>query len=582
MSSMPDLAEISVIRDRLCAVASRLEADALYPHDAMNLVGVLRSIINTASAMEASVAERVAQGRAWERNGARRPEDWLAGATGTSPGEAREAIETARRRKTQPALDAASKQGEVSPQQAAAVGKAAQANPAKEDELVGKAKAKKGTLRDLREECERVKAEAETDPDGAHRRRRSARHLRKRTCDDGSTEVIHHSTADETAEIWAGCEAVAQRLFLEERRRGIRRPHGQRMADALLILMRIARGELDPRAADEPTATDARPPEAQPTGGTCGQEAGSTSPSASVGADPAPAPAGGDTAPEPTGGGPASAPADGDPGPASVDGGPAASPTGGDRETSPRVGGSDPAPTGAGRARERLAAAHPPDALPLFGLSRPPDRPPDPDRPRPPLIPTGTDHTDAEPDLTDLARAALGRGLDTKILIRVDHAALTRGGIADDEVCEIAGVGPVPVSHVRSLIEAGDPFIATLVTKGVDVTTVAHAGRRANAVQTTALDWAQPGCSNETCDNTVGLEVDHRHDYAHTRTTFLPWLDRLCSADHDKKTRLGWALVHGTGRRAFVAPGDVRHPGQVEPDRQKVSCDSSSGTRLTV
>ena len=170
-----------------------------------------------------------------------------------------------------------------------------------------------------------------------------------------------------------------------------------------------------------------------------------------------------------------------------------------------------------------------------------------------------------------MAGAALERGLDTKILIRIDHAALLRGHTDTDEVCEIAGVGPVPVSHVRALIETGDPFIAALVTNGVDVTTVAHAGRRANAAQATALDWAQPGCSNETCDLTVGLQVDHRHDYADTRTTFLPWLDRLCSADHDRKTRLGWALVEGTGRRAFVAPDDPRHPRHVRSDRHRAS-----------
>ncbi len=543
--SMGDVAEIAVLRDRLCDVAARFETDSLYPHDAMNVVGVLRSIINTASALEASAAERVAQGRAWERGGARRPEDWLAGATGTSPGEAREAIDTARRRKTQSALDAASKQGEVSPRQAAAVGKAAEANPAKEAELVGKAKAKKGTLRDLREECARVTAEAESDPDGAHRRRREGRHLRKRRCDDGSTEVIHHSTADETAEIWASCEAVANRLFLEERRRGVRRPHGQRMADALVILMRIARGELDPRAAEQSTTADAR-----------SRRPGRT--------------AGGGLRSRPTP--PAMA--------NTLHGSPERVTFLGltwcrDRRhrrchSHRRPLRCGPTARGAERARQRLAAAHPPDPVPEF---RPPPsapgRAPDPDEPRSPLLPTGADPP--EPDLAEVAGAALGRGLDTKILIRIDHAALVRGRTDHDEVCEIAGVGPVPVSHVRGLIETGDPFIATLVTKGIDVTTVAHAGRRANAVQSTALDWAQPGCSNETCDLTVGLQVDHRHDYAHTRTTFLPWLDRLCSADHDRKTRLGWALVDGTGRRAFVAPDDPRHPRHARSDRHRAS-----------
>jgi hypothetical protein len=550
MSSMADVAEIAVLRDRLCDVASRFETDSLYPHDAMNLVGVLRSIINTASALEASAAERVAQGRAWERGGARRPEDWLAGATGTSPGEAREAIDTARRRKAQPELDAASKQGEVSPQQAASVGKAAEVNPAKEAELVGKAKARKGTLRDLRKECERVTAEADTDPDGAHRRRREGRHLRKRTCDDGSTEVIHHSTADETAEIWASCEAVAQRLFIEERRRGIRRPHGQRMADALVILLRIARGELDPRAAEKPMAADARSedPAAEPSGeagepASAARDAERAAGRPSEASSSAPHGAGTDVTAD--------------------DAGPD------DSEA------ADEPTTGAERARQRLASAHPPDPVPLFRPPPPaPGSSPDPDEPRPPLIATGADPPESEPDLADLADlagAALERGLDTKILIRVDHAALLRGHTDTDEVCEIAGVGPVPVSHVRALIETGDPFIAALVTKGIDVTTVAHAGRRANAAQATALDWAQPGCSNETCDLTIGLQVDHRHDYAQTHTTFLPWLDRLCSADHHKKTRLGWALVEGTGRRAFVAPDDPRHPRHARSDRHRAS-----------
>ena len=39
------------------------------------------------------------------------------------------------------------------------------------------------------------------------------------------------------------------------------------------------------------------------------------------------------------------------------------------------------------------------------------------------------------------------------------------------------------------------------------------------------------------------------------------------SADHDKKTSLGWALVDGTGKRAFVAPDDPRHPRHTKPAR---------------
>jgi hypothetical protein len=40
----------------------------------------------------------------------------------------------------------------------------------------------------------------------------------------------------------------------------------------------------------------------------------------------------------------------------------------------------------------------------------------------------------------------------------------------------------------------------------------------------------------------------------------LPNIDPLCGHDHDLKTYQGWALVAGTGRRAFVPPDDPRHP----------------------
>jgi hypothetical protein len=52
----------------------------------------------------------------------------------------------------------------------------------------------------------------------------------------------------------------------------------------------------------------------------------------------------------------------------------------------------------------------------------------------------------------------------------------------------------------------------------------------------------------------------HREDWARTKLTLLDWTDRLCNHHHDLKTHDGWALVDGGGTRAFVAPGDARHP----------------------
>lgn len=148
----------------------------------------------------------------------------------------------------------------------------------------------------------------------------------------------------------------------------------------------------------------------------------------------------------------------------------------------------------------------------------------------------------------------------TKIVVRIDWDALLRGWPIDDEVCEIAGVGPVPVSVVRAMMASGDPFLAGVVTKGVDVVNVVHLGRKPTVYQGTALDWLAPTCITLGCNNTHRLETDHREDWARTKVTLLRWLERHCEHCHDNKTRHGWALVDGHGKRPMVPPDDPRHP----------------------
>jgi hypothetical protein len=168
--------------------------------------------------------------------------------------------------------------------------------------------------------------------------------------------------------------------------------------------------------------------------------------------------------------------------------------------------------------------------------------------------------------LLHMAKAAAGGGADkkavaAKVIARIDWDALVRGYPREGEVAEVAGIGPVPVSVIKAMAESGDAFLAAVVTKGKDVMNVAHLGRRPTAHQTTALQWRDPTCSREGCAMTEGLQVDHREDWARTEITLLSYLDRLCAFDHDLKTRLGWALVEGKGKRPMVPPGHPDHPG---------------------
>jgi hypothetical protein len=167
-----------------------------------------------------------------------------------------------------------------------------------------------------------------------------------------------------------------------------------------------------------------------------------------------------------------------------------------------------------------------------------------------------------------MARAAAGgngtkpsKRVPTKVIVRIDWDALIRGYPIEGETCEISGIGPVPVGIVKHLIESGDVFLAAVVTKGQEVASAVHFGRKATALQRSALEWLDPVCPAEGCNQTSGLEIDHREDWAHTKITLLSLLDRPCAFHHRLKTRYGWAFVPGRGKRKMVPPGHPEHPG---------------------
>ena len=147
-------------------------------------------------------------------------------------------------------------------------------------------------------------------------------------------------------------------------------------------------------------------------------------------------------------------------------------------------------------------------------------------------------------------------------LLRVDVAALAEGVAADGEVCEIAGLGPIPVRVARELL--GESILKLVITKGVDVVNVVHLGRGATAAQRVALLWSKPKCANVECSSRF-VQLDHREPWADTKHTRLDELDPLCPHHHKLKSNQGWSLVEGSGRRAFVGPKDPRHPRNRPP-----------------
>ena len=131
-------------------------------------------------------------------------------------------------------------------------------------------------------------------------------------------------------------------------------------------------------------------------------------------------------------------------------------------------------------------------------------------------------------------------GWSATVHVRVDHAALVRGHVEHGELCEIPGIGPVPVEVARRL--AVDSVLNVLVTDGVDVTAVAHSGRTVPAALRRALIERDPECVVPGCVTRDGLEIDHLRPFAEGGPASLANLARMCHWHHYLKTHHGHIL----------------------------------------
>ena len=128
------------------------------------------------------------------------------------------------------------------------------------------------------------------------------------------------------------------------------------------------------------------------------------------------------------------------------------------------------------------------------------------------------------------------------INIRVDIDALKRGHTEHGEVCEIPGVGPIPVSTATEYW--GDAFLKLLVLDGVEIKTVAHMGRHIPAPLRTAVEERDRVCQVPKCDMAMGLEMDHIVPFAEGGPASLENLVRLCKRHHLQKTHDGYRLIN--------------------------------------
>jgi hypothetical protein len=153
-----------------------------------------------------------------------------------------------------------------------------------------------------------------------------------------------------------------------------------------------------------------------------------------------------------------------------------------------------------------------------------------------------------------------GTGRPTTMMhLRVDLAALRRGELRDNEVCELPGVGPVPLATAVNVL--GEAILKVIITDGVDVTSVTHRGRAIPAHIRTALEDRDAKCVVPGCEVAKGLQIDHyKIGFAQDGPTELWNLAHLCRWHHYLKTHCGYVISGDPGSWEWNAPAGAGEP----------------------
>ena len=166
--------------------------------------------------------------------------------------------------------------------------------------------------------------------------------------------------------------------------------------------------------------------------------------------------------------------------------------------------------------------------------------------------------------LVDLARDGFSSGTGSRpgsrsratINVVVDYPVIAGAG---GGCCEVPGVGPISAETAREW--ANDCYLNVLLRKGKDVTTVGSERRYVPADVRRALNVHHPVCGVRGCEQTVGLELDHREELQYGGRSSFDNLGYLCRHHHKLKTHDGFRLDGEPGDYVLVPHDDKSPPG---------------------
>ena len=180
------------------------------------------------------LAARVEQSNVWRRAGHRTAADWLARTAGVTAGVAQAELAASGRLAALSATDDALRQGELSAMQATVVADAAAVDPAAERRLL--VEAATTSLRQLRDDCARVKAAADPNAEARYERIHRERSVRWFTDHGGAWNLHARGPAHLGAGVVAALRPLIDGAFTKARDDERYEPEAAYAFDALVAL----------------------------------------------------------------------------------------------------------------------------------------------------------------------------------------------------------------------------------------------------------------------------------------------------------------------------------------------------------
>jgi hypothetical protein len=162
-----------------------------------------------------------------------------------------------------------------------------------------------------------------------------------------------------------------------------------------------------------------------------------------------------------------------------------------------------------------------------------------------------------------VALATDGPCKPVEVHLIANSAPVARGHTEPGERCEIKGIGPVPVTTARALLN--DARVTVMASDGDDITAVSSPKRTIPTKLRRALEARYPTCGVKGCANDRFLEIDHVVPMEDRGETNVHNTWRICPHHHVLKTYKGWKVIGEPGSWDLVPPDHRDPPDDPDP-----------------